>query len=454
MVLGGRLRAATLVPLLLFLGVFTVYLSTAATERVNIDAWAASAGSWRIATTGTPWMDGIDVLELPGTHRGVDWGDVWIAESPNGHVTPQRMAGPIIAGVPFYLLFGGSGTQADDFSLLPAAIGASALSAVAVLLLYLAVRKRAGVPLALGAALVFALATPTWVISANGLWTHPITQLGIAGAAYAASRDRWWAAGLWLAVGMLGRPHIALIAAVIGLGMAVSRRDWRPAFRVALPTSSALVFLTAWNYVVHGVASVGGPYGRTTERAVGGYEGGSLGGDQLLNYLGFLFSLNRGLLVWTPLIILFVPAVIRARKHVPEWSIWLAVGGVLYTFFQLRLNHFSGGVFFYSYRHGLELLTAMAPLLVFSAPFLGQLARRAVPVVVAVQFAALTVGAANEGFFLGPDSVWSDNGFWFALRHNPAVLGPWLLLCTVIGIFVALRFVPTKVPQVLEHHDA
>ncbi len=437
-----RLRPLV-VPLLLFLGVFSVYLATAERDHVNVDAYAASAGAWRIATAGTPWFDGLDVTQIGGTHtdKGVNRNGQWILESPNGHVTAQRVAGPIIAGVPFYWLLGGSGTSEADFGLLPAAVAASFITATAVMLVFLALRRRAGTPLALGAALVFAFATPTWTVSANGLWTHPITQLGIAGAAYGASRGRWWLAGLFLGVGMFGRPHLALIAAVLGVGMAWSRRDWRIAARVAIPTAASLGLLAAWNRGVHGIWSISGAYGDVVDRATRGGDK-VLGYDLLTNYLGFFVSFNRGLLVWTPALLLFVPALVRARRTLPDWTLWLAAGGVVYTFVQIRLAEFTGGIFFYGYRHGLELVTALLPMLALSAPYLGRIARRALPVVIAVQVAAMSLGAVVEGFFIRPGLMWRENSYWLALRSNPSVVGLWLGLCVVIGLWVAVRYVP------------
>ncbi len=141
---GGATRLQPLlVPLLLFVGVFSVYFATAERDGVNVDAYAASAGAWRLATAGTPWFDGLDVTEIEGTHKdkGVNRNGQWISESPNGHVTAQRMPGPILAGVPFYWLFGDSGTSESDFQLGPAALASSFITAAAVVLLFLAMRR-------------------------------------------------------------------------------------------------------------------------------------------------------------------------------------------------------------------------------------------------------------------------------------------------------------------------
>ena len=419
---------------------------------MNVDAYAASAASWRIATAGTPWFDGLDVTKIGGTHTD---GDVnrngqWLLPSPNGHVAAQRVAGPIIAGVPFYWLLGGSGTSESDFRLWPAAVAASSITACAVILVFFALRRHASTGLAVMSSLVFAFATPTWTVSANGLWTHPITQLGIAGAAYGASRGKWWLTGVFLGIGMFGRPHLAVIAAVLGLGMAWSHRDWRIAARVAIPTAVSLALLTVWNRAVFGIWSVSGGYSGVVDRATQGVEK-VLGYNLVTNYLGFFVAPNRGLLVWTPALLLFIPAVVRARKRLPSWTLWLPLGGAIYTFLQIRLADYTGGIFFYGYRHGLELITTLVPMLTLSAPFLGKLARRLLPVVIAVQIAAMGLGAmVEEGFFMPRNLMWRENSFWVALRVNPEFVGGWLLLWITVGLLVAIRYVPMPAPDKLD----
>jgi hypothetical protein len=428
------------VPFLLFLSVLGVYLSTAERQGVNVDAYAASAAAWRLGTTGTPYFDGLALEKIHGTHLTERNGQ-WIGESPNGHVNAQRMLGPVVVGAPFYAVLSAGQTSEADFTLAPAALAASLLTALAVLLVYLTVERLWRPGPALFTALVFAFATPTWTISANGLWTHTLTQVGIAGAAYASSRSRWWLAGFFLAFAMLGRPHLAVVAAVLGVVVAWRGRDWTVLPRVGVPTGGSLAVIATWNRYVHGEWSIGGSYGDAVNRAAEGL-GAELGRSQLLNYLGFLFSLNRGMLVWTPVLLLFVAAAVRRRREMPAWVWALALGGAVYTFFQLRLNHFSGGTFFYSYRHGLELLTSLVPLLALAAPGLGRVARALLPPLVALQFGALAVGAAEEGLFVPPEHEWFDNGLLVAVRMEPVLIGGWLGLCVAIGVLVSVRYMP------------
>jgi alpha-1,2-mannosyltransferase len=420
----------------LFLVSFCVYAATAARQAINDDAYAASAGAWRIASTGAPYFDGVDLERVRGSFYV---NGKWIEEAPNGHVTPLRSAGPIIAGVPFYLILGHD-PDPDTFTVLPGGIAASFLTAGTVLLVFLTVRRKLPDPAALAVALVFGFATPTWSVSADGLWTHPLTQLGLAGAAFSASRNRWWLAGVFLGVGMFGRPHIALVAAVLGLGVTVSRRRLGPGFQVALPSIAALLLLEVWNWFVLGTLSVGGAYGDSKVAAVA--QGVSAqGGDtpEWVNYAGFLFSADRGMFVWSPMIPLLIPAVVRARRELPDWTWLLAAGGVLYVFVQMRLNPFTGGDTFHAYRHGLELLTCIAPLFAFAVHRVGRIGQMVLPVVLAVQFAAFSLGAVVQGAWVEPSEVWTHNGFVLMLALVPAAAGSWLGICVLAGVLTSAK---------------
>jgi len=423
------------IPIAIFLGTFGMFAGTAERHGVDVDAYAASAEAWRLATSGTPWLDGLDVKSLHGVHAPIELGR-WLEPSPNGHVVAHRMAGPVLAALPFYALLG-SGPSTDLFSLGPGALAAAFWSALGTLFIYLALRRHASLGLAAAGALTYAFATPTWAVSANGVWTHTVTQPALAAVAWALSRDRWGLAGVACAVGMLGRPHVALIAAVVGVGISLHRRSAGPAVRIAIPTLGALLVLLMWNHWMFGVWSIAGSYENAADAATSSFSQGRWL-SQLTNVAGFFVSPGRGLLVWTPALMLFLPALVRSWKSLPDWSRYLVVGGLLYSFFQMRLNGFSGGIGFYGYRHPLELVTCLVPALVFAAPQLGRWARLLMPVALSAQVAAVTIGAINEAYFIYLGHMWDDNGFWVALRYQPGVVGVWLALCLVVGVLVSV----------------
>jgi alpha-1,2-mannosyltransferase len=440
----GRRRAAVwawLAPVLVLLVTFGLYAGTAERHAVGNDAYASSVEAWRMTSAGTPWLDGLDVTSIKGVHSKIEQGR-WLLPAANGHVVAQRMAGTVLASVPFYWVLGSDDTRITSFSLTPASLAAATWTAFTVMLMFLALRRRAGVPLALAGALTFGFATPTWAVSANGTWTHTLTQFGIAGAAYALGRRSWWLAGLFLAVGMLARPHLAIIAAVVGLGMAWSRREWRPALGVGVPTALSLVVLSSWNHWMFGSWSLtGGGYGGKAGAAVEGFAGSSeadVSSSQLLNYLGFFVSPGRGLFVWTPLLLLLLPALVRSWRSLPDWSRWLLVAGIAYSVVQLRIGYFGGGVSFYSYRYALELVTCAVPAFVLAAPRAGRVARWLAPPVIALQVAAISIGAINEAYFIKMERLWGENQFWIALRYQPSLVGTWTVLLLLVGVLVSV----------------
>lgn len=411
---------------LVFLVSFVAYAMTISTQVVNTDVAANSLTAWRIAHTGQPWMEGLDLEETGKVpHYGV---------GRDGHIVTTRTPGQILAAVPFYL--GSSPNQAEMEPTVGrfgrSGLAAAALTAGCIALIFSGIhRQRPNLVLSLGAVGVLGFTTPMWSVSANALWTHPITVLGIGGAVWALARERWWLVGVWLAVGMTGRVHIALIAAVLGVGIAWSRRSPSIAWRIGVPTLVSLALLSGWNYYVFGSFDPRGAYaGHAIGSLVPAVSQGSSG--YLVNLAGFLVSPDRGLLVWTPLLLVLFPAVIRGWTSAPDWSRWLALGGVVYAVAQVGLNVFHGGDAFYGYRLALELLVSVAPLYAFCAYRAGMMARRAAPVVIGLQAGAILIGAVFEWTFLPETLVWRDNSLVHALKDHPTALIPVFVLVTAL----------------------
>ena len=113
---------------------------------------------------------------------------------------------------------------------------------------------------------------------------------------------------------------------------------------------------------------------------------------------------------------MLLPALVRSWRDLPDWSRWLLVGGVVYTLAQGRLAEFQGGDGFYGYRHGLEFLACAAPAFALSAVRMGRVAQALVGPLLALQFAAISVGAMSDGFFVLRADAWVDNSYWLAPR--------------------------------------
>jgi hypothetical protein len=218
--------------LVLFGLVFAVYAGTTSRDHTNDDVYGAGLAAWRIAATGAPWLEGVDTAEI-GIARN---HSASAAPAPKGHLVVDRSPGVVAAGVPAYWLSGESDDPAD-FSLLPGALMAAFLAALSVVLFRLSIVEAMSPAAEWVGTTAFAFATPVWSVAANGIWTHTVTVLGLTGVAWAASRDRWWLVGAFGGVALWGRLHVSLVVAVVGLGVALSRRN--PRIAVAVGVTSA-----------------------------------------------------------------------------------------------------------------------------------------------------------------------------------------------------------------------
>lgn len=435
-------HASAVLALLVFLACLVVYIPTVSKVVVNTDAEANSLAAWQLAQTGRPWMDGLDLRESGKvSHYGV---------GRDGHAVTTRTPGQIWAAAPFYL---GSSPEQSEWTFVRGSVAAAVLTSGAVALLFLAlVGLSAGRPLALGGAAVLAFATPLWSVSANALWTHPVTLLGLAGAALASARKRWWLVGAWLGVAMTARVHIALIASVMGLGLAWSLRSPRVAVRVAIPSLLALGVLSIWGKYVFGSWDPRGAYaGHSLDSMIPSVSQDS---GYVVNLAGFLIAPDRGLFVWTPLLVVLLPVVAMSWRSAPAWTRWLALGGLVYALAQVGLNVFHGGDAFFGYRHALELLVAVTPLYVACAARAGRATRILASIAIGAQAGAFLLGSSIETLLLSESEVWRRNALVEALRGHPSDLGvSFLFISTVValGTYAVVR--PRRPGRTRLRHD-
>lgn len=387
------------------------------------DAHSANFASWHIARTGDPVPDISDFPLLDDNPIR----ETWIVETADGREAVGRAPGVIAAAVPAYALL-----QPASISAVPGGLTAALLSAGSVVLLFLLLRDRAGARTALTAAGLLGFASPVWSVAADAMWPHTLTTLGILGMAWAADRRRWWLVGLFGGLGLSGRLHAALVCAVLGVGVASVRRRPGIAVRVGVASGAVLVLVAAWTRWMYG-----------SWDPTSGYRAGDFGRNasanivDVANYLGFVVSADRGLLWWSPLLVLLLPAAWRNRRDLPDWSRWLAVGGASYLLSQAVLNRFSGGDQFYSYRTSLELVVSLAPALALSAHVMSDRARRWFVPVAVLQMVLIAPGALRDGFYSPVADVWWRNAFLDALLRRPLDLLP-LAACALLLALLAV----------------
>jgi alpha-1,2-mannosyltransferase len=299
-------------------------------------------------------------------------------------------------------------------------------------LLFVTLRSRMGEKHALLAALLFGFTTPVWTISANGMWPHTLTVFGILGMAWAADRERWWLVGLFGGVALWGRLHVAVVCAVLGLLVALWRRKPGIAVSSGLTSGAMLGLMTAWTRWMYGTWDPTAAY--RVDAFTGYAEQNRL---DLVNHLGFWVSPDRGILIWTPLVVVLLAALVRNWRDLPDWSGALVLAGIAYTLLQGTFNRFSGGDTFYGYRLGLEIIACLAPAMALSAHRMGKLARRSFVPVAIVQFAMIFPGATSNAYFTTADEVWRRNTIVVALMSEPLVFGTAFVGSLAVGVLLA-----------------
>ena len=323
-----------------------------------------------LGTTGSPLLP--DHVEAATDDQFANVG--WIVMSPRGPIS-QYPPGTALLAAPLYAVWGGPmtvvemrGTNRPDLDpvtfpvppLAPAALTAASLTALAAGLVALMARAVGATSLqSVMAGCTAAFATGYWSVSSNQLWQHGPASAAVAGAVYSCMTNRRVLGGLGFAVAILIRPHLAIIAAVVGLGLAASEKSFKPLLQVGLASGLGLAALLAFNWWAWGELTVSGGYRATFTDAfltndMGWYA---------INVARSLIDPARGVLVASPFFLFLIPGLRQAWRGAEPAVRYAALGSMVYMLVQLRANRFSGGDGHFAYRYPLEPLTASAPLL-------------------------------------------------------------------------------------------
>jgi hypothetical protein len=433
-VTGERTRRASwLIPLALLVGSFCVYAATISHgQNLSPDVWIANFGSWHLAHTGNPWIEGIP---LPGFDHN-PLRHYWILDV-NGHTVVGRTPGVIAASVPAYLLF-----HPDHMTTVPGGLTAALFMSCALVLMYDALRRQMARRDAGLTALAFGFATPVWSVAANGMWPHTVTVLGIAGMVWAATTDRWWVAGIFGGVALWGRLHAAVIVAALGLFVGWRRRSPMIVVRVGVASGAFLLAMSWWTHWMYGSWNPTASYDTTPFADYAKDNPLSI-----VNQAGMWISPARGFFVWTPVALILLPALVRSWRHLPDWSRALIYGGLVYTFLQALLNRFSGGDFSYGYQLTLEMLACSTPALALSVRRAGPWARRLLGPLLALQTVAIATGAITDKFFVGNDGAWRSNPFVLALEEMGVSSLLFVALTIGVGALAGRIWARTSLPD-------
>jgi hypothetical protein len=229
-------------------------------------------------------------------------------------------------------------------------LSAAALVALSAALLYLVLNRLAPPAWALGLTLTYALATNTWVVSSQGLWSHTLSELALvilSGVLLVPepSRRAMVVAGVTAAVAVANRPQLLPFALLAAFFVWRHQRRYLVAF-LAVPVVAAAL-LAAYNLTLfRGLA--------------GGYFGfGHFSTPLLAGVAGLLLSPNRGLLIFAPLTIFAFYGAVRVwRGDRPLWLRYLAVGLGIHLVLYGKFDNWWAG-----YAYGPRYMTDVLPVL-------------------------------------------------------------------------------------------
>lgn len=402
----------------------TVFVAYAATAQyhspLNNDTGAASAAAWQLAIHGNATLTAL------GNHAS------WLFHVDGRDVT-NRLPGVIFWATPFYFLLGNHGSP----DVYPGALAAASAAAIAVALAFTLLADLVDRRLALAGALLFGFGTGTWTVSADQLWTHGPAQAAVLATLLLARRNQWLLAGITAGFAILIRPHLGIVAVVLGVFEAIRTRRLRPLL-ISLGCVLGLVILLVYNHDLWGRFTLFGGYAdlepASPPRLV----------PFLSNIAGALVSPERGMLVMTPALLPLLPGLRRGWAAAAAWTRSAAVAGVAYLLLQLWLNRFSGGNGFYSYRVTLEGLTLCVPMLAMSWREWTSRTRprqATFAALAAISIAVHAFGAIEPWVPPGLNSPWSSYAPFELARHVGALVAVSWLIATLVVTAVTSRFV-------------
>jgi alpha-1,2-mannosyltransferase len=400
---------------------FAVFAATAQYhDPLNNDTHATAVAAWQLGHHGNATLTAFK-------------GHLAWLYAVDGREVTNRLPGTIFWAAPFYSALGSSSYP----PIYPGAIAAVVASAIVIGLAFALCCRVVPRRQAFAAALLLAFATGTWTVSAKELWTHGPAQVAVLVTLLCYSNRQWLAAGIPAGFAILIRPHLGVVAVVLGVAGAVRERSVRPLL-ISVGSAVGLWILVLYNHAVWGAWTVFGGYpdsGPASGHAVAEFGVG---------VVGTFVSPERGVLVMTPALLLLLPGCRAAWRVAPWWVRSAAGSGIAYVAVQIWVSRFSGGDGFYSYRTPLEGLTLCVPLLALAWrewTSTTRIRRTAFAGLAAASVALHAFGSVVNWVLGGPNhSPWKTYMPFDLARHIGGVQTTLWLCAAVVAIAAAAIF--------------
>lgn len=255
---------------------------------------------------------------------------------------------------------------------------------------------------ALLTALFFAFGTAAWSTASRSFWQHTPAMLFVALAVLQLTRGRqvprsYALMGAFVAIAFTMRPSVAALAGVLGLWLLLS--DRRRFVTFALGSASVLVPFAVINLVVYG--GLLPPY----------FEPDRLGSEVTLSFFDALathaVSPSRGVLVYTPLLLLIPVSLRLARRAGSDMTIYHLAAAVTVVHWIVVASYGSTGGSSYGSRFFTEITPVLVLMLVplMSALVAGTL-QQGLRIATVALF-AISVAFAGTGATMRSGFCWS-----------------------------------------------
>ena len=356
-----------------FVVLLTLFLVTASWSLpYHIDPLTNVLTAWKLGS------DGSFIVEEHRALTGSDYHNVanQLIATPRGPISKYPPGASVLAA-PWYVVLDGTELHGVTFNTLtpegpeerflemaipalwPGSVTAAVTTAAALAVFAALILPVVGNRWAWVGALLVGLGTSLWSVAADSLWQHGPAALWLMLGIWGFSRSRYLAGSIAFGLAVLTRPQTAIIVAVMGVWAAVRERSLRTLLAAGAPAALAATLYVAFNRHF---------FGSAVDYAAGGYwvEGAAARSwwGTLEPMVRAFFDGQRGLLVWSPFVVVGAVAFYRLCKDQPWWLYAAAIAGLIYLVVQVRGNGYSGGSSFLWYRYQLETVIAAAPLIV------------------------------------------------------------------------------------------
>ena len=399
----------------LFLLLFLVYNANGR-EMGTGDSQPLKFTAREIAVRGTMTLDRV-VAERPGLGERTAF-----QRDRAGHFRSAYPIVPaVIAAIPATVLHLTTLVDMDAplASNLIAKLTASALTAWAVALIFVALTRLVSIIPATFAAVALGLGTNYWVIASQTLWRHETVAFGTALALWAWLRDasaidrrHLWIGGVGLALAAAARPQVLVLVAIMLVWVGARAGITRTLVPTAV-VAGLLAVVAALNIVWFGGPLGALPALEAVHPVVHGVPG-PISREPWIGAAGLLVSPSRGLLVFSPVLMIAIGAA-GAWPFARAAGLTLLALACVLQFAAYAAYAVWWGGYTYGPRYLVDLLAPLAPFLALGAD---RLLRHTVSGAVAIALGMTSIGIAGAGAFVHPNEQWNTRPASVDLNHE------------------------------------